>query len=242
MNNHVYLLHAKWLETDEVFRYWYQKMPAERRKKIDAFRLGKDQRLSLGAGILLQHGFRQAGIEYAALSYGPHGKPSLADGNHVHFNLTHSGRMAACAISNHPVGIDIEEERRFEEDFCRYVFQDREIEWVQRNAENANAGFTALWTIKESLMKYWGTGVSLEPKTIFIDQNEPIRAVCKDFSCQKLHFTRYALQGYQLTVCSEYRTFSDRLDWLLPANKGCFISFPPAKTQENDWVIRHADE
>jgi 4'-phosphopantetheinyl transferase len=45
------------------------------------------------------------GIEFA---FGKHGKPFIHDAP-IHFNLSHSGAMAACAIArDHEVGIDIE--------------------------------------------------------------------------------------------------------------------------------------
>lgn len=214
--NRIYLLDTQWLEDADLYNLWYHKMPPERRQKIDRFRFEKDRRLSLGAGILLHHALSQAGAEEDTLSYGENGKPFLAGRSDLCFNLSHSGQMAACAVSDLSVGIDIEKKRHFDENLIRYVFLDPEISWVRNHVEDSDTGFTALWTIKESLMKYWGTGISLGPKRICLELEEPVRARCEEYSCERLYFARYAIQEYQLTVCSEYEEFSVEPEWLIP--------------------------
>ena len=218
MKNQICLLDTKALLDQEVYRYWYQKMPPGRRAKIDAFRFDKDKRLSLGAGILLQDLLLREGMKQASLTFGPGGKPFLEGQASVHFNLSHSGNLVACAASDRPVGVDIEEVTHLEDDVCRFVFQEQEIEWIRNNEREEDAGFIALWTIKESLVKYWGTGIATEPKTIGIRQDGPIRAFCKDGLCQGIWFTRYEMPGYQMTVCSEYEEFPRKPEWFIPGS------------------------
>lgn len=220
MKNHIYLLDVHWLENGDLFRYWYQRMPLSRRRKIDAFRFGRDQRLSLGAGLLLRQALGREGLEDAGLVLGENGKPALSGRTDVQFNLSHSERLVACAVSDRPVGIDIEKERHFEEALCRFVFSDGEITWIQVNVQNQDAGFTGLWTIKESLMKYLGTGCALEPRKICVDLSGPIRVACAGRRCDGVQFARYPIRDYQLTVCSEYERFSDRPEWIVPNMPG----------------------
>ena len=163
------LLDVSALEIDEVFGRWYRIMPADRKRKIDAFRTERDRRLSLGAGILLHYTCSQAGMNAAALSCGPNGKPFFAGQEDLHFNLSHSGSLAACAVSNHPVGIDVEENTHFDEDLCRYVFQEPERAWVREAADRVRERCTALWTIKESLMKYWKYLVLVTVVEVFLN-------------------------------------------------------------------------
>ena len=77
MKNQICLLDTKALLDQEVYRYWYQKMPPGRRAKIDAFRFDKDKRLALGAGILLNDLLLREGMKQDSLSFGPGGKPFL---------------------------------------------------------------------------------------------------------------------------------------------------------------------
>ena len=45
------------------------------------------------------------------LVYGTHGKPALSDSFSPHFNISHSGKYAVCALSEVPCGIDIQEKK-----------------------------------------------------------------------------------------------------------------------------------
>jgi 4'-phosphopantetheinyl transferase len=207
MTDHVYLLDTRCLEDAELFHLWYEKMPAGRKEKIDAFRFDKDKRLSLGAGILLLYGLAAAGVQDAEISFGEHEKPFLAGREDLFFNLSHSGHLAACAVSERPVGIDIEEVRHFDERLVRYVFRDEESDWILKNTEHADTGYTMLWTLKESLMKYLGTGIALEAKKIRMDMAGPVRAECEGYDCGHLHFACFSMKDAQLSICSESEHF-----------------------------------
>ena len=220
MENRVSLLDTRWLEQEDVFRWWYEHMPEGRKKKIDRFRFAADRRLSLGAGILLSCALARENLPLGEVAGGPHGKPFLKGQAGFHFNLSHAGRLAACAVSGEPVGIDVEAERPFEEALVRTVFHDREAAWARECPEGGDAGYTALWTVKESLMKYLGTGLSLEPKRICVDMGPPVRAAYDGLLPGGLFFTRYALSGYQLTVCSPCGPFSARAEWVIPGPGG----------------------
>ena len=216
MENHIYILDTHWLESSTVFDKWYKIMPTERRQKIDSFYFSKDKRLSLGVGILLHKGFLHEGITNTELSYGENGKPFLANKQDVYFNLSHSENMVICAFSDMPVGVDIEAYRHFDDELANFVYHKSELEHIHNNSDDADAGFTRLWTIKESVMKYFGTGLSLEPKEICIDMQNGISAFCKKYNCRNIYFTEYNSGEYYMTVCSEYKFFSNRLEWIIP--------------------------
>ena len=117
------------------------------------------------------------------------------------------------------MGVDIERETHFEDALARFAFSADEIAWANAYAPNPDTGFTALWTIKESLVKYLGEGVSLEPRAIHIDPNDPIRATSAGITFDGIHFARYAVARCQLTVCSEYEGFSPKPEWIIPTDR-----------------------
>ncbi len=215
MKNHIYILDAHSLENIGTFDKWYEKMPIERRKKIDSFYFLKDKRLSLGAGILLRECLSREGITDIKLSYGENGKPFLTDRRDIYFNLSHSGNMVVCACSDRPVGVDIEMRRHFEDDLINFVYHKSETEHIRNNANDADMLFTRLWTIKESVMKYFGTGLSLEPKEIYIDMRG-VNAFCEKYNCGNIYFAEYSVEEYVITACSEYKDFSNRLERIIP--------------------------
>ena len=97
---------------------------------------------------------------------GNHGKPFLTSPIlPVQFNLSHSGTRAAIAVTrNTRCGIDIEKVRAQISDqaIAERFFCAREIEWLQSlPAERRSPGFFRLWSVKESILKAVGSGMSI---------------------------------------------------------------------------------
>lgn len=88
----------------------------------------------------------------------PGGKPVFADYPNFHFNLSHSGTLALCALSDRPVGTDIEVIRPRSAKLPAYVFKGAEYDRFLALGGDWNA-FYILWTEKESIMKYTGEGL-----------------------------------------------------------------------------------
>ena len=98
------------LENGKLFERFYDIVSAERQKKIDALRFDSDRRLSLGAELLLKKATEDAGYRYQTLhkSLSEKGKPFFDNLPGFCFNLSHSGTMAMCAVSDRDTGCDVE--------------------------------------------------------------------------------------------------------------------------------------
>ncbi len=90
-----------------------------------------------------------------ALDRGPNGKPCFGAFPDHHFNLSHSGGWAVCALSHRPVGIDLQKVRS--DSPAARKFTPREQEWLQGQPVDA---FTALWVKKEAYLKCIGAGLT----------------------------------------------------------------------------------
>jgi len=97
------------------------------------------------------------------------GKPYVKGRNNVFFNLSHSGKIAVCAVSQtHEVGIDIEliEDGKINaESIARRYFTADENEALQKTNYGL-PGFCRIWTRKESFLKCTGEGIAGGLKTI----------------------------------------------------------------------------
>ena len=98
------------------------------------------------------------------LRYGERGKPALND-PHVDFSITHTEGLVLCAVARGEsprVGADAEAIVRIAslpiEQLCARWFTDAERAEFQA-APNAEQ-FARIWTRKEALVKYFGTGLS----------------------------------------------------------------------------------
>jgi 4'-phosphopantetheinyl transferase len=97
---------------------------------------------------------------------GAHGKPFLKTPSvPLQFNLSHSGIRAALAVTrNMRCGIDIEKVRSQISDqaLAERFFCERENEWLRSlPAEQRIQGFFRLWSVKESILKAVGKGLSV---------------------------------------------------------------------------------
>lgn len=99
------------------------------------------------------------------ITYGPQGKPLLADprSDALSFNVTHSGPLAIYAFARGAeVGIDIERVRRVAhaDRIAARIFPERELaSWRALTPEEKLEGFFARWTRVEAVAKLHGGGV-----------------------------------------------------------------------------------
>lgn len=122
----------------------------------------------------------QLDVRRIALDAHADGRPLLrvdGDAALLHVSLSHSGDWLALALSDAPVGIDIElpQRERDWEALARFVFSPEERQRL-RDAEDATRAdvFHALWTLKEARGKRSGEG--LQPRAARTVTAQPAEA------------------------------------------------------------------
>lgn len=76
----------------------------------------------------------------------------------VEFSISHTGKMWMCAISDTPVGLDVQEANRCKRDkLSKRFFHPEEDDWLSKNQYG---GFFHVWAAKESYLKYTGDGLA----------------------------------------------------------------------------------
>ncbi len=85
----------------------------------------------------------------------------------IQFNVAHSGDWILIAISDNPVGIDIEfiDGAFFYSEMLPVCFSKAEIDYIT-NSEIPHATFYLLWTRKEALVKASGQGIETELESV----------------------------------------------------------------------------
>lgn len=90
---------------------------------------------------------------------GKNGKPYF-DGDPCFFSLSHSGEYALCAVSDVPIGADIELPGALRyESIAQRFFAEAECEYILHSASPADA-FYSLWVQKEAIVKASGDGIA----------------------------------------------------------------------------------
>ena len=162
----------------------------QRREQALKFKFEQGQRLCVLAYQLLKEGLhKEYGItENPIFEYNEHGKPSIVGYPEIYFNLSHCKEAVVCAISNHPIGIDVESIREFKDSLVNYTMNDDEVREIEAS-ENPASAFIRLWTMIEATMKLVGTGISNDMKTVIdttkykyttIDRQRYIYTVCEN--------------------------------------------------------------
>ena len=212
IQNTLYIMNIDILEDLAKFDIWYDKMPDFRKRKIDALKPHRSKLLSLGAGILLDTAMKDAGISSYEIELLENEKPRIKGLRDVFFNISHSGEMVVLGISDKEIGVDVEKVKHFKESLINYVFmpQDQELaKELMKSESDKDKVYTRLWTVKESIMKYSGKGISLSPKSILLRlEDGKIKASSAACDCEALNLMPYEIDDYQITVCSEYEDFT----------------------------------
>lgn len=135
-------------------------LPEWRREVAMRYKHLAGRRESATAYLLLLEALQQQyGINEAPhFVIGPHGKPSLLEFPHIHFNTSHCHKAVICAVGDTPVGVDIEGRRSIRDSLVDYTMNAAEKERIAR-AEDPEMEFLKLWTAKEAVVKLSGEGI-----------------------------------------------------------------------------------
>lgn len=177
-----YIVLDEALTFDRVSEYT-QLLPPERQEKIARYRFDKDKLLSLAAGLLIRRAIGERPI-----TLGEHGKP-YAHG--CFFSVSHSGRIAAIAVDDTEIGMDVEQlpdESRLK--IADRFYHPAERQYVKQ-ADDPCRAFCEIWTRKEAVLKMTGEGISTD-LTAFDTTSEPLKGQL---------FTT-AIEDCCLSVCS----------------------------------------
>ncbi len=162
-------------EADEnVYQQTFDAMSSDRKEKIIRLKNENQKKLSLlGEYLAKKLISNEKGIPFnqVILKIDSMGKPYTPAYSDIHFNISHSYNIAVAAISNRPIGIDIEKihpvslkltEKVCTENELKYIFgklpadSDYEIQYPDISYDR----FFEIWTLKEAYFKYLGTGIT----------------------------------------------------------------------------------
>lgn len=178
----------------------YKILPESRKKKVDYFRFEKDKKLSAGAYLLLDKLLKDENITDPVFKTGKYGKSYITNYDDIYFNLSHSDKLAACAISDMEVGVDVEfNDPEIDLNIAKHYFYNSEYENII-NSKNPSDEFFSYWVLKESYMKYTGLGFQLALDSFEIMIKDNIRLKGND----ELKFNLFDVEDCKLAVCGHY--------------------------------------
>ena len=141
----------------ENLRYEYEKIK-ERFISVEGGRVAVRHENILGR-ILLHKALCENGVGEYTVEYIANEKPLLKSDSGLCFNISHSGDYVALALSDSEVGCDIQEIRAYNPKVAKRNYCEKETEYIE-NSENKDESFIRLWALKESILKFTGTGIA----------------------------------------------------------------------------------
>lgn len=136
-------------------------LPKEIKDKAVKFRRWQDRQAFILGRLLIWKGLKHHNYEddcLAKLQNNRYGKPFIDQD--IFFNLSHSGRYVMCAFYKEEIGIDIEEIIPIDIHDFNSSLSEQEKNHVLSSPQPLKA-FFRLWTIKESVIKAEGKGLSI---------------------------------------------------------------------------------
>lgn len=139
---------------------YYTDQVDEKKEKSPGHQEGKKL---LATGLQKEYGLV---LEKEEVKKGPHGKPYLASCPGIHYNISHSGKYAACIFSENEVGLDIQVHKKvnYERMLKRMVPEEMIFSILAR--ENQKEEFFRQWSLREAYIKWTGEGLSRDLRTI----------------------------------------------------------------------------
>lgn len=102
-----------------------------------------------------------------------HGKPCLTGVENIYYNISHSGDYIVCALADTEVGIDIEKNAVARLAVARRFFHPQELGQLEKLEETGrNDLFFTYWSVKESFLKYTGSGLTRSLSSFYADVPE----------------------------------------------------------------------
>ena len=208
----VYFSDVGALDEKEKYRTWYSSLTEERKAKTDRLRFDKDKKLSVGAGALLSNALEDVGFDMTGKMTvtDAFGKPHFGDDS-IFFNISHSEKKVMCAVSDLPVGCDVEYVGKYKDDLAKRYLHEKEYAdlCALETEEEKRQMFYEIWTRKESFVKAVGLGLRIpfDSFSISFDSSLPVEQT----ACDTLFFTNtFRLdENYKFSVASPYMTVDE---------------------------------
>jgi 4'-phosphopantetheinyl transferase len=192
-------------------------LPVENRTFFTRFKRTASLQRSLLGEVLLRYILgRKLGIQSITITFrkSDNGKPYL-ENKEAYFNLSHSGDWVVMALSDGEVGIDVEVVRTVNYRIAERFFSPEEVALLNSKVDNEKLDyFFDLWTLKESFLKFIGTGLtrSLNSFSIYHDKARIRIKEEGKLNNTNIFFRQYAIEnGYKLSVCSYNAYFTERI-------------------------------
>ena len=194
----VYIVSSKTCFSDEEIALISRYLPDSRIKKADKYLRPIDRNNCIISYFLLLYGLiKNFGIKsIPKTDVGEFGRPFFIE-NDIYFSISHCSSGVCCGIAGQNIGTDIENINVHFSDIIDIVMSEREIRRINCSA-SPYTEFTKLWTLKESICKFYATGIDDNLKSL-----DFFNVDGDTFSHSGLMFRAEIKEDYCLSACTK---------------------------------------
>lgn len=178
---------------------WFNEMSEEKKKSVLKLQKAETANQRIVADAVVRSALSEiSGIKTDKIVFSTNefGKP-YAENVNAYFSVSHSGDAVICAVSERPVGIDIERIRDVRFKTAERFATAEELEYIGENTER----FFEIWTLKEAYFKCIGTGLDANIKNVsFRINGSKIECSEKGYEFGFLK----ASEGYCCSICEKF--------------------------------------
>lgn len=181
-------------------------IPKSRIDKMNKFKFEQDKIRCLFSYVLplisLSY-FKQQLLFNTSIYYDANGKPFFEGANNPFFNISHSGDWVVCALSEQPVGIDIEAINEIDI-FLFFPYLSPLEKQLFTHQQNADLSlFYRIWTLKESLLKATGYGLLYPLEKLCFSEFITNNLDFIIFETEQYTMKEFYLDKHQLSICTK---------------------------------------
>ena len=177
-------------------------LPEKRREKCLRLRQKRDRENCIAVYFILKQILKEKGIDFSDFDTDENGKPFIKNCP-LYFNISHCRLGAVVAVSESPVGVDVQNIGDYNKKVAERVCTEEELLLINNSPDKAKA-FTRLWTLKEAAAKYDGKGIQIL-KNFSFENGE------KFFEKYGRKFTAFEKKNLFISVCGDEK-FSDIIE------------------------------
>lgn len=151
--------------SDEDIDRWHNTAPRDRISAVERKRNEADRLRSILGDVLAVRTINDITCRTdIVLKRDASGRPYV-DSLPLFISVSHSGSIAVCAVSDRPVGIDVEQIKKRSFKLTDRIFSKDEIAYISGSAKR----FFEVWTAKEAYAKMTGEGIRAVLRGIYTD-------------------------------------------------------------------------
>lgn len=197
--------------SNDEFEMYLKTVSLSRLVNISRYKKKADKLRSVMSEILI----RRAYYEYTSkeltkeIKFNEYGKPYIDD-SEFFFNISHSGDYVLIAYGDSEVGVDIQKCVDIPKLMQSLIFLPDELTYINSLPSNSRKEpLVQLWTMKESYLKYLGTGLTKEMNTFIINMKDGSVMDIGGELLPRIHIKSFPVfEDYYVSICSEARDAS----------------------------------